>query len=198
MARQKGTLILESNTEPVVKAPLDARTVVDTLADLTVASNFTYAYEGLSVYVKEVKKAYRLIDRDVTKAENWKEEGSGGSQIDVDTALSETSTNPVQNKAITVEVVNIQSAIATIEAAQALAAGSIAGLQTSVGRLQTSVAKLEMDSASAQSAITAIEAALERLDREKAAQSSIVTIQSSIDVLDAALVRLDQIGRAHV
>ena len=49
MARQKGTLGLSSNIEPSASAPLDARTVVPTLADLTTEGNFPYAYDGMLV-----------------------------------------------------------------------------------------------------------------------------------------------------
>ena len=181
MAREKSVLGFSGSLEVEVTAPLDARTVVPLKADMTDAGSFPYAYEGLTVYVAEEKKSYTLTGTDTTDPANWKEVGSGGGgQVDVDAALSKTSTNPVQNKVITVEVHSIQSAIATIQAAQAMAAGNIAGLRSSV-------AKLEVGSASAQSAITAIEAALERLDREKAAQSSIVVVQSSIATINTAI-----------
>lgn len=41
MARIKGTLKLSSNIEPLAGAPLDARSIVPTLADLTAAGSVT-------------------------------------------------------------------------------------------------------------------------------------------------------------
>ena len=71
MARIAGTLKLSSNIEAQVAAPLDARQVVPTKADLTVASNFTYAYVGLMVAVQEEAKIYVLKALPTTNAENW-------------------------------------------------------------------------------------------------------------------------------
>lgn len=79
MARSKGTLGLSSNIEPSMNAPLDARTVVNTLADLTASASFPYFYEGMLVSVKSERKAYQLIGNDPTVLENWQEIGSGES-----------------------------------------------------------------------------------------------------------------------
>lgn len=102
MARQKGTANFSGTLEVLAGGPIDSRTVVPTLADLTVASNFPYAYVGLETYVVAENKKYRLIAADVTQSSNWEEVGSGGGggSIDVDDALSSTSENPVQNKVV--------------------------------------------------------------------------------------------------
>ncbi len=98
MARQSGSLALSSNIEPRMDAPLDARTVVNTLADLTTAASFPYFYVGLTVYCKENSKSYTLTGNDPTVSANWVEVGSGA--ITVDSTLSDASTNPVQNKVV--------------------------------------------------------------------------------------------------
>lgn len=106
MARQKGTANFSGTLEVLAGGPIDARSVVPTLADLTVASNFPYAYVGLETYVVSENKKYRLIGADVTQSANWEEVGSGGGEIDVDDALSITSENPVQNKVINSALTN--------------------------------------------------------------------------------------------
>ncbi len=78
MARQKGTANFSGTLEVLAGGPIDARSVVPTLADLTVASNFPYAYVGLETYVVSENKKYRLIGADVTQSSNWEEVGSGG------------------------------------------------------------------------------------------------------------------------
>jgi hypothetical protein len=100
MSRPTGMLNLSGNLEVQAGAPLDSRSVVPTLADLTTAANFPYPYVGMETYVVAENKKYRLIATPVTSSSNWEEVGSGGSQITVDSALDETSENPVQNKVI--------------------------------------------------------------------------------------------------
>ena len=102
MARQKSSMKFAGYLEVEAAAPIDGRTVVPAKSDLTLASNFPYPYEGLTVYVKAEKKSYTLIGDDVTVLANWKEvgSGSGGTSITVDSAMSATSTNPVQNKVV--------------------------------------------------------------------------------------------------
>ena len=53
MSRTKGTYTLTSNIEPKVGAPLDARTVVKLLTDLTANNTFEYPYKGMTVFVEE-------------------------------------------------------------------------------------------------------------------------------------------------
>ena len=71
MPRIKGTLKLSSNIELESGSPLDARQVVPTKADLTVAANFPYAYIGLMCAVQEEAKIYVLKALPTTDAENW-------------------------------------------------------------------------------------------------------------------------------
>ena len=77
MARTKGTLSLASNIEPSMNAPLDGRTVVNAVADLTASGSFPYFYEGMIVSVKANHKIYQLIGNDPTVSANWEEVGSG-------------------------------------------------------------------------------------------------------------------------
>ena len=79
MARQKGSMNISGTIEPKAGGPLDARSVVPTLADLTTASNFPYAYVGMETYVTAENKKYRLTSLPVTTASNWEEIGTGGS-----------------------------------------------------------------------------------------------------------------------
>lgn len=78
MARTKGMLNLSGNLEVNAQAPLDARTIVPTEADLTVASNFPYPYIGLEVYVTDTGKKFRLINLDTTQSSSWHEISEGG------------------------------------------------------------------------------------------------------------------------
>lgn len=72
MARGKGTANLAASLEVLAGAPLDARTVVNTIADLTDPASFPYSYIGLPVYVVSEEKIYTLKSDDTTKIENWK------------------------------------------------------------------------------------------------------------------------------
>lgn len=78
MARQKGSANFSGTLEVLAGGPIDARSVVPTLADLTVAANFPYPYVGMETYVVSENKKYRLIVADVTSSSNWEEVGSGG------------------------------------------------------------------------------------------------------------------------
>lgn len=78
MARAKGSMKLGENIEPQIGAPLDARTLVKTKADLTNPKSYEYAYVGMEVMVKDELKKYVLKAKDTTLEENW-EESSGGS-----------------------------------------------------------------------------------------------------------------------
>lgn len=79
MARNKGSANLAASLEVLAGAPLDAREVVQTKADLTDSGSFPYKYVGLEVYVVAENKKYRLIANDPTDLANWEEIGSGGS-----------------------------------------------------------------------------------------------------------------------
>lgn len=180
----------DAEKEKIARAQSAITTIEDAignLEDLTTEdrSSLVAALEETRLTASE---ADRLLGEELLKKQDKLTAGDGitiegdvisatGMEVPIDSTLSPTSVNPVQNKAITVEVVSIQSAITTIEAAQ--------------NKLSGSVAKLEVDFDAAQSAITTIEEAIDRLDAEKADASSVVAMQSSIDVLDAAIVRLD-------
>ena len=94
MARTKGMLNLSGNLEVNAQAPLDARTIVPTLADLTASGNFPYPYIGLEVYVIGNGKKYRLIDLDTTDDASWEEigEGGGGGSAELESAVTANTT----------------------------------------------------------------------------------------------------------
>ena len=86
MARPKGSLTLNGNIECNAGAPLDARAVVQTLADLTAPETFgDYAYVGMRVSVAATGQVFVLSGEDTTDAANWRELGAaspgGGSVI---------------------------------------------------------------------------------------------------------------------
>ena len=87
MSRQKGTAVVSFNFEPETASPLDARTVVQTKADLTNANTFLandgneYTYKGMIVSVTDDSTAtnnglYRLKALPTTTASNWQKVGS--------------------------------------------------------------------------------------------------------------------------
>ena len=109
MARKKPVISFSASLEVEAAAPLDARTVVPTKADLTTASNFPYAYAGLTVYVEEEQKNYTLTADDVTVLANWKEVGSGSGSGGQDNVIETVKVNgtslvPDANKAVDVPV----------------------------------------------------------------------------------------------
>lgn len=75
MARQEGTLKLNSNIESRFNAPLDARTGVTTKTDLY---SLPYAYRGLIVYVKDEDAYYKLINDLPAYPASWILYGVGG------------------------------------------------------------------------------------------------------------------------
>lgn len=79
MARQIGTLPLQGNIEADINAPLDARLLVNTKAELTVAANYPSAYIGMMVYVKDEGKFYVLKNSDTTQDSSWEEFTAGDS-----------------------------------------------------------------------------------------------------------------------
>ena len=82
MARQKGTANLAASLEVLAGAPLDARSIVPTAADLLIAANFPYKYIGMTVTVQATGEQYILIGNDVTNINNWKKQsGSLESNI---------------------------------------------------------------------------------------------------------------------
>lgn len=71
MARHSGSFSLGGTLEPKVDAPLDARLVVQTKADLLAASSYPYKYIGMEVFVQSEMKKYRLIESDTTDEDSW-------------------------------------------------------------------------------------------------------------------------------
>lgn len=78
MARPEGTLKLSSNIEPQVGAPLDARAIVPTVADLTLAASFPYSYVGMIVSVQATGDVYILKAKPTTTEDNWGKVAAGG------------------------------------------------------------------------------------------------------------------------
>ena len=72
MARVKGSMKLSSNMEVNAGAPIDARSIVPTEADLIIASNFPYSYIGMLVVAQDTKKLYMLTAKPSTAKANWK------------------------------------------------------------------------------------------------------------------------------
>lgn len=97
-SRPAGVAQFAVNFEPGGQAPLDARTVVGTKADLINAA--TYAaknyYQGMLVIVKDTQEVYVLKDIDkITSADysGWKRvDGGGVTQTVVENVLTSTST----------------------------------------------------------------------------------------------------------
>ena len=84
MARNKGSANLAASLEVLAGAPLDAREVVQTKADLTAEGSFPYKYVGMEVYVVAEDKKYRFIGDDPTDIADWEEvTGGGGESIQV-------------------------------------------------------------------------------------------------------------------
>lgn len=78
MARQKGSLKTSSNIEVNVGAPLDARSVVANLEDLTNPDSFPYSYVGMIVSVQQEGYAYILLAKPTTILSNWGKMGIKG------------------------------------------------------------------------------------------------------------------------
>jgi hypothetical protein len=76
MARSTGTMKLSSNFEPRLGAPLDARIVVPTVADLTASGNFPYPYVGMVVAVQATSELYVYGGGGTTTLTNWKKVGN--------------------------------------------------------------------------------------------------------------------------
>ena len=81
MARQKGSANFSGTLEILAGGPVDARTIVPTKADLTVAANFDYKYVGMIVSCQSEGIAYMLTAMDTTNIANWKPIGSDTGQI---------------------------------------------------------------------------------------------------------------------
>lgn len=77
MARGKGTANLAASLEVLAGAPLDARDVCPTVADLYVAANWPYKYIGMKTTVQATGDTYRLVNLDVTQESSWVLDGGG-------------------------------------------------------------------------------------------------------------------------
>lgn len=94
MARSKGSANFSGSLEVLAGAPIDARLVVNTKADLTANGSYPYSYVGMIVSVKDEGKAYILTAADPTLATNWSPiEGSGGDSIQVSVMPSADASN---------------------------------------------------------------------------------------------------------
>lgn len=74
MARSKGVAEFAVNFEPTGQSPLDARLVVDTVADLTAEDTYSAKnyYNGMPVVVLEGPALYVLTDMDnITSSSSW-------------------------------------------------------------------------------------------------------------------------------
>lgn len=111
MARNKGTFNFSANLEPKVQAPLDARTVVDTVAELTQAATWqdtngdVWLFDGLVVSIAQTGELYMLTDKAAyTSPASWKRIDGGGAESDVymvgDISTLTTSSQPTDIKDI--------------------------------------------------------------------------------------------------
>ena len=90
MARNKGTFNFSANLEPKVQAPLDARTVVDTVAELTQTATWqdtngdVWLFDGLVVSIAKTGELYMLTNKSAyTSVASWKRIDGGGAESDV-------------------------------------------------------------------------------------------------------------------
>ena len=94
MGKSIGSANIAASFNVLADAPLDSRTVVDTVADLTASGTFDYKYVGMPVYCKADSKTYVLTGDDPTVSANWKELGGGGSG---DSALDDLTDVEITN-----------------------------------------------------------------------------------------------------
>ena len=134
-SRPAGVAQFAVNFEPGSQAPLDARTVVGTKADLI--NNATYAaknyYQGMLVIVKDTQEVYVLKDiAKITSADysGWKRvDGGGVTQTVVENVLTSTSTthalSAAQGKVLNDSKLNktdVVNNLTTLDASKALSA----------------------------------------------------------------------------
>lgn len=146
------------------KGPVDSRTVVESLADLTsVWGSDAPAYVGMVVAVVEDGNLYTLIADDATNIDNWKQVGSGAGSITVENFTFTEGEDP---KIVEAEKVGqiiyvtkgtedypagpyIVTGIGTVSFLTTVPAGdtdlgsAVATLQGKVGTLETDVAGLK-------------------------------------------------------
>ena len=114
MAINKGNIKTSVNYNLEAQKPLDARAERPTKADLHKKESWSsdgdtiYIHEGQITYTEQEKKLFLLKDvKNFESEEAWAqilttddEIQGGGSDITVDSAMSESSTNPVQNRVV--------------------------------------------------------------------------------------------------
>ena len=102
MARTKGLLPISGNFEPQVAEPFDARSRVETKADLLLLATWQakdgnpYTYIGMVVTVyadatEENNGIYRLKSSDYTQEGNWEKAGAGAT-VDIDAIDTQLNT----------------------------------------------------------------------------------------------------------
>lgn len=82
MARQPGLYNFVGTIEVLAGGPLDARTVVPNITDLTANGTFDFPYVGMIVSVESEGKAYILKNINYTNIDNWQELGTGSISPD--------------------------------------------------------------------------------------------------------------------
>lgn len=98
MGRSLGLTAFSSNYEVNAAAPLDARTLVESVEDLTTAGTFgNYLYNGMLVSVSSDNSLWMLMDKvNITLKSSWKRVDAGSVKVN-------TYTKTVTaNKSITV------------------------------------------------------------------------------------------------
>lgn len=99
-------IIVADNFQYLAQKPLDGRLKYDTVADM-VAMSGSSLYDGTLAYVKATQKYYSYDSTNESDSTlgKWRELSTGAT-ITVDSVLSDTSENPVQNKVITATLDN--------------------------------------------------------------------------------------------
>lgn len=80
MAIQDGTFTFKSNLNMKFSAPIDNRTLVEYVSDLTNIDtwNDRFPYKGMIVIVQETGDLYVLLNKnDISNIASWKKLGSG-------------------------------------------------------------------------------------------------------------------------
>ena len=116
MGKSIGSANIAASFNVLADAPLDSRTVVDTVADLTASGTFDYKYVGMPVYCKADSKTYVLTGLDPTQSSNWKELGSGGGGSSALEDLTDvTLTSPTDGQALVYDETNDEWVNETID-----------------------------------------------------------------------------------
>lgn len=160
-------------------------------------------YEGTEIFVKDASsgRLTRYIYEIVNGSATWVEDGSGESTSTADSTLDPSSTNSVQNRAVTNAVSALQVNIDTVEASatEALTAATNAtnaasGAESVAQTAATNATNAAASAASAASALASIQSAIEGLDPSTSTDDAITALaaqvasaQTRIDSLDAKI-----------